>query len=85
MTTMTVELYEALKVAGVPDDKAKEAAKAVEEVREFGRLRAIGERLTRIEGKFQLLQWMVGFLLAVGLTNLGLLIHLIIRIGTGGS
>jgi hypothetical protein len=69
----------------VPDDKAKEAAKAAEEVRESERLRAIEERLTRIEGKFQLLQWMVGFLLAVGLTNLGLLIHLIIRVGIGGS
>lgn len=54
-------------------------------VRESERLRAIEERLTRIEGKFQLLQWMLGFLLALGLTNLGLLIHLIIRAGTEGS
>jgi hypothetical protein len=100
MTTMIIELYEALKAAGAPEDKARDAAKAVEGVRESERLRAIEERLTRFEertegnfakleerteGRFRLLQWMVGFLLAVGLTNLGLLIHLIIRVGTGGS
>lgn len=72
----------------------------IEGVQESERLRAIEERLTRFEertegnfaklkerteGRFRLLQWMVGFLLAVGLTNLGLLIHLIIRVSTGGS
>jgi hypothetical protein len=28
MTTMIIELYEALKAAGAPEDKARDAAKA---------------------------------------------------------
>jgi hypothetical protein len=30
MTTMIIELYEALKAAGAPEDKARDAAKAIE-------------------------------------------------------
>jgi hypothetical protein len=86
---MIVELYEALIAAGVPEGKAKDAAKAVEEVRESKRLRDIEERLTRFEerteGRFRLLQWMVGFLLALGIANLGLLIQLVIRLGARAS
>jgi len=43
MSTMVAEVYEALKAAGAPDDKASDAAKAVAEIDQ-------GNQLTKLEG-----------------------------------
>jgi hypothetical protein len=55
MSTMISEVYDALKAAGVPDDKARAAAQAVAQYdRDIAELKA-GQML---------LKWMVGFNLA---------------------
>jgi len=76
MSTIIVELYEALKSAGVPDEQAKDAAKAVEDVREAERLQRIELDVSDLKGDMKLLRRMLGFLLALGIANLGLLIRL---------
>ena len=50
MSMMISEVYEAFRVAGVPDDKARQAAEAVAD---------INSRLASIETKISLIQWMV--------------------------
>ena len=56
MSMMMTELYDALTSAGANEKKAREAAAAV----------ATWEnRFSRLEGKVNLLQWMVGFNLAL--------------------
>ena len=65
MTIMLSRTYDALKAAGAPDDKAREAA---EEIAGYeNRLVGIETRLTGIEAKVSMLQWMVGLNLAVSL------------------
>ena len=76
MSTVIVELYEALKSAGVPDEQAKDAAKAVEDVREAEPLQRIELDVSDLKGDMKLLSWMLGFLLALGIANLVLLIRL---------
>ncbi len=76
MSTIFVELYEALKSAGVPDEQAKDAAKVVEDVREAERLQRIELDVSDLKGDMKLFRWMLGFLLALGIANLGLLIRL---------
>jgi hypothetical protein len=51
MTVMLAELYDALKDAGAPEDKARKAAEAVA---------AHENRFARIEADLLLLKWMVG-------------------------
>jgi hypothetical protein len=68
MTTINQELYEALIAAGAPDDAAKRAAASVAN-RESGAELATKADLNlieeRTEGRFKLLQWMIGFNLAL--------------------
>ena len=47
--------YEALKAAGAPDDKAREAAEEIA---------AYDNRLANIEADVRLLKWMMGLVLA---------------------
>lgn len=89
MTTMIREVYEALKEAGATEEKAAAAAEAVQTVRQDD-LHRIEDRLTRMEDRVRaierdladvkadvrLMKWMLGFLLVLGATNLGLLIRL---------
>ena len=68
MAMMLSRTYEALKAAGAPDDKAREAA---EEIAGFeNRLISIDNRLSRLEAQFSMLQWMVGITLAATLAVL---------------
>ncbi len=67
MSTMVAEVYEALKAAGAPDDKASEAAKAVAEIDQ-------GNRLTKLEGDIKLIKWMIGVLVTM---NIGIILMLI--------
>lgn len=62
MTTMIVELYEALRAAGAPEDKAQAAARALaEHERRFDRvdaeLTAIRGELKAIEGQGVMVKW----------------------------
>lgn len=76
MSTIILALYEALKSAGVPDEQSKDAANAVEDVREAERQQRIELDVSDLKGDMKLLRWMLGFLLALGVANLGLLIRL---------
>lgn len=53
---MMRQLYQALRAAGAPDD---EVAKAAEEVAQYE------NRIANIEARLAVLQWMVGFNIAL--------------------
>ena len=55
MSTIIVELYDALKEAGASDEKARAAAQA---------LATYDSRFSKIEADLPVLKWMVGFILA---------------------
>jgi hypothetical protein len=65
MTTMIVTLYEALRAAGAPEDKAQAAARALaEHDRRFDRvdteLAAIRGELKALEGQVVMVKWITG-------------------------
>ena len=68
MAMMLSRTYEALKAAGAPDDKAREAA---EEIAGFE------NRLAAIEADVKLLKWMLGVNLAFSLAILVILLRLV--------
>jgi hypothetical protein len=75
---MIKEVYEALKDAGASDEKATKAAEALAETgtgpgKEISEIK---ERLTRLEGRVTLLQWMLGFNLALTAAVLLMLIRM---------
>lgn len=61
MSTMIFEVYNALKEAGVSEEKAKAAAEA---------LATYENRFAKINSDFTLLKWMVGFNIALTITLL---------------
>lgn len=63
MTVLLSELYDALREAGAPDDKARKAAEAVAAY--DNRFGAMDLKLERLEGRVNTLTYMVG-------TNIGL-------------
>jgi hypothetical protein len=67
MSKAVIEVYEALKIAGVPEDKATAAAKAVADVGQE-------DRLAKIEGDLKLLKWMIGAIITM---NTGIILMLI--------
>jgi hypothetical protein len=72
MTTMIVELYEALRAAGAPEDKAQAAAKALaEHDRRFGsietelagihaEIKAVRAEVKVVEGQVTMVKWVAG-------------------------
>ena len=50
MSKAVLEIYEALKLAGVPDDKAQAFAKPVAEISQEDRLSRIENELIEIKG-----------------------------------
>jgi hypothetical protein len=64
MSKAVLEIYEALKLAGVPDDKAQAAAKAVAEISQEDRLSPIENGLIEIKGEIKLIKWMLGLIIA---------------------
>jgi hypothetical protein len=72
MTTMIVELYDALRAAGAPDDKAQAAAKALaEHDRRFGNIetelagihaeiKAVRAEVKAVEGQVTMVKWRTG-------------------------
>jgi|GEM_PF-1597436 len=67
MSKVVIEVYEALKIAGVPEEKASAAAKAVADVGQE-------DRLSKIDGDLKVLKWMVGALITL---NIGIILMLI--------
>ncbi|MCC6048775.1 MAG: hypothetical protein LM579_04515 [Thermodesulfobacterium sp.] len=64
MSKAVLEIYEALKLAGVPEDKAKASAKAVAEISQEDRLSRIENELIEIKGEIKLIKWMLGLIIA---------------------
>ena len=71
MAIMLAQLYEALRAANVPDDKAREAASEVA---------GFENRLAKLEADVGLLKWMVGFNLTLSLASLALIITIALRL-----
>jgi hypothetical protein len=63
MSKAVLEIYEALKLAGVPDDKAQAAAKAVAELSQEDILSRIENGLIEIKGEIKLIKCIVSSLL----------------------
>ena len=58
MTTMIVELYEALKAAGAPEEKAQAAAKALAD--HDRRFDQIDGKLAALEAQITMVKWISG-------------------------
>jgi hypothetical protein len=63
MATMISEVYDALKEAGASEEKARKAAETLASYDD--RFSRIEQRLTQVEGRLTLVQWMLGFNLAM--------------------
>ena len=64
MSKAVIEIYDALKVAGVPDDKETAAAKAVADVGQEDRLNRIEKEIIEIKGDIKIVKWMLGIIIA---------------------
>ena len=64
MSKAVLEIYEALKLASVPEDKAQTAVKAVAEISQEDRLSRIENGLIKIKGEINLIKWMLGVIIA---------------------
>jgi hypothetical protein len=71
MTTMLAEVYDALIAAGAPEEKARKAAEAVAGYE--NRFNGPENRMGRFEERMNLVQWMLGFNIAL---TVGVLIKL---------
>jgi len=67
MSKAIIEVYEAFKIAGVPEDKATAAAKAMADVGQE-------DRLSKIEGDLKVIKWMMG---AIVTMNIGIILMLV--------
>ena len=63
MSTMIYEVYDALKSAGAPEDKAKAAAEAIGNYE---------NRFNKIENELTVLRWMAGANMALSITIIGI-------------
>lgn len=68
MATMISEVYDALKEAGASEEKARKAAEVIANYE--NRFARIDERFVTMDGRLILLQWMLGFNLAMTLAIL---------------
>ncbi len=63
---MNAEMYDALIAAGAPEDKARDAAKAIteESLATKKDISRIDMRLTAIQGELTLIKWMLALVIA---------------------
>jgi len=75
MSMMISEVYDAFRAAGVPDDKARQAAEALsaESVATKGDIQ-------ELKADVRLLKWMLGFVLVCCLTMLPMMISITWRL-----
>jgi hypothetical protein len=64
MSKVIIEVYEAFNSAGIPEDKATAAAKAISEIGQEERLTLIEKEITEIKGDIKLIKWMLGVIIA---------------------
>lgn len=64
MSKAVIEIYDALKAAGVPEDKATAAAKAVADVGQEDRLERIEKEIMDIKSDIKVIKWMLGVIVA---------------------
>lgn len=68
MSIMITEVYEALKEAGVSEEKAIKASEAIQQLNKDDHLHFVQEQLLKQQlenqSEFKLLRWMIGFNLA---------------------
>ncbi len=72
MTTMVVEVYDALVAAGTPDDKARKAAETIVQI--DTRVTDIGGRMDRLNGRMDTMIWMIGANITLTILVLGKLL-----------
>jgi hypothetical protein len=78
MALMLGRLYDALRAANVPDDKARDAA---EEVANYeGELTKLRLEVGEVKADVRLLKWMAGFLIAVVLGVFALQWQILLRL-----
>jgi hypothetical protein len=78
MALMLGRLYDALRAANVPDDKARDAA---EEVANYeGELTRLRLEVGEVKADVRLLKWMAGFLIAVVLGVFALQWQILLRL-----
>jgi hypothetical protein len=89
MALMLGQLYDALRTANVPEDKARAAAEEVASYRggltkfrtETGEFfHEMAECLGRIESDLRVLKWMTGFLLALTMGTFALQWQILLRL-----
>ena len=76
MSTLIVEVYDAFKSAGAPDDKATAAAKAIADY--DNHFNKQGSKLGTIKGELSALKMMVGIAIALNMAIIGLIVNTII-------
>ncbi len=64
MSKAVIEIYDALKIAGVPEEKASAAAKAVAELGQEDRLERIEKEIMDIKADLRVVKWMLGVIVA---------------------
>ena len=89
MALMLGQLYDALRAANVPDDKARAAAEEVASYRggltklrvETGEFfHEMIECLGRVESDLRVLKWMIGFLLALTIVTFAMEWQILLRL-----
>jgi len=65
MSTMTIEVYEALKAAGAPEDKAIQAAEAVASSQSATKsdILMLEKQIMLVQSEQKLMKWMLGIVL----------------------
>ncbi|TAJ78933.1 MAG: integrase [Gallionellaceae bacterium] len=76
MSTMIIEVYDAFKSAGAPEEKAQAAAKAIADY--DNRFNKIEADLGGIKGELSALKMMVGIVIALNMAIIGLIVNTII-------
>ena len=67
MSTIILEIYEAFKTAGVPEEQAKNAAKAIssETLSTKDDITELKVEIKGVRGDLKLMKWMLGIVIAV--------------------
>ena len=76
MSTMIIEVYDALKSAGASEEKATAAAKAIADY--DNRFNKVESELGTIKGELSALKMMVGITIALNMAIIGLIVNTII-------
>jgi len=67
MSTMIVEVYNAFKKAGVPEEDAQKAAEALSQSTTATKsdIDKIEKEIVEIKGEIKLVKWMIGLVIAI--------------------